>query len=271
MTMENILNRKGARRAADVPEAVLQLLNEGAIPSVNLTEWLLIDHVKLLTRNFRVLGLEETWLETVITDIKTAVKPSAMSTIKLIGTSLPGACTYPEKHAELLQALISHPSDSIRCYAPYLIAAHEKWTLREKLEQALPLVADPNFGVREVVWMALRPDVAAQLENGIGILESWTSHTDANIRRFTTEIIRPRGVWCKHINVLKEKPEMALPILEALKSDPSRYVQDSVANWLNDAAKSQPVFVRLLGDRWLKESGGKETRYIVKRALRSIA
>lgn len=43
-----ILQRKGAQKAVDIPEAVIQLLQKGEIQTVNLTEWLAIDHLKLL-------------------------------------------------------------------------------------------------------------------------------------------------------------------------------------------------------------------------------
>ena len=39
---------------------------------------------------------------------------------------------------------------------------------------------------------------------------------------------------------------IGLPILEPLKSDYSKYVRNSVGNWLNDASKTQSGFVRKL-------------------------
>lgn len=63
---------------------------------------------------------------------------------------------------------------------------------------------------------------------------------------------------------------MALPILENLKSDKSKYVQDSVGNWLNAASKSRPNFVSKLCDDWKLKSKTKETEKIIKRARRTI-
>jgi 3-methyladenine DNA glycosylase AlkC len=69
---------------------------------------------------------------------------------------------------------------------------------------------------------------------------------------------------------LKQNPAIALPVLEALKCDLSRYVQNSVANWLDDTAKTCPLFVKELFTRWETESKSKETIYIVKRAVRNL-
>ena len=69
-----------------------------------------------------------------------------------------------------------------------------------------------------------------------------------------------------HIEALKESPEIYLSVLEKLRADSSRYVQDSVGNWLNDASKSRPHFIAAVCEHWEKESPIKETQYIIKKA-----
>jgi len=265
-----IINRKGARKIQDIPKEVLELLNLGKIETVNLTEWLAIDYIKLIETNFLEIGIAEDNIQLITKKIKAQKKPTTMKTTALVGTMLYELYRDKKEQNTIFKKMSAHKSDAIRCFAPYLKSLNPNADITEKLKQTQKLITDHHFGVREVVWMALRPEIAENLKESIEFLSLWTKSKDENIRRFTTESTRPRGVWCKHIQQLKENPEMALPILENLKADKSKYVQDSLANWLNDASKSKPNFVIELCKKWEKESPTKETQRIVKRAKRTI-
>ncbi|WKN46184.1 DNA alkylation repair protein [Tunicatimonas pelagia] len=264
-----IPNRKGARKVDDIPDEVLELLNKGEIETANLTEWLAIDQVALITETFPSIGLEE-MVQPLQEKLARQKKPSTMNSVKLVGEEVYEVSAKTNQTEVIFQNLLQHPSDTVRCYAPYLITLNNAYSIEEKLKRIKPLVADKHFGVREVVWIAARPFVDQELAKSIQVLSGWTSSGDENVRRFTSEATRPRGVWCKHIESLKENHKQGLPILEPLKSDPAKYVQDSVGNWLNDASKSRPAFVAQLCDRWKAESPTQATQKIIKRARRTI-
>lgn len=167
--------------------------------------------------------------------------------------------------------LATHRSDTIRGWAAYMLARDPAAGLAGALDALRPLADDPHFGVREWAWLAVRERIAADVEAAVGLLAPWAREPSERLRRFASEATRPRGVWCAHIRALRERPEMGLPILEPLAADPSRYVQDSVSNWLNDAAKDRPEWVRDLCARWSGLSPCRETARIVKRATRSLS
>ena len=128
--------------------------------------------------------------------------------------------------------LADHPVDTVRGWAVFALVSQEKDAdVDTLLALVQPVADDPHFGVREWAWMAVRPHLVPEL---------------------------------------KKEPERGLPLLEPLRADSSRYVQDSVANWINDAAKTQPAWARELCERWQEESPTPATERIIKRALRSI-
>ncbi|WP_241485981.1 DNA alkylation repair protein [Chryseobacterium angstadtii] len=260
--------RKGARSTKDIPANILDQLNRGEIESVNLTEWLAVDQ-KLLLENFLLQNSRKEYLDPILGAVSNLKKQTVNTVNQAIGT---GILDEILKHNDegFFSVVSGHTSDLVRCWGTYMIGRNEALTIQQKLEQIQPFASDFHFGVREICWMAVRPDIAGNLEESLSILSKWTAHENEYIRRFSSESTRPRGVWCEHIDVLKQNPGLGLEILEPLRSDSSRYVQDSVGNWLNDASKSQPEFVIEICDEWLRENPTKETQYIVRKALRTI-
>jgi 3-methyladenine DNA glycosylase AlkC len=171
-----------------------------------------------------------------------------------------------------VRALAYHRSDTVRGIAAFAIAQLSKATrVPELLSIIEPFANDPHFGVREWAWMAVRNDLAANLDASIEKLAAWTSSDQPFIRRFAIEVLRPRGVRAKHIALLREEPERCMPLLDPLKRELDRYVQDSVANWLNDAAKDHPGWVDALCEHWLDECGtNRATLRICTHARRSL-
>jgi 3-methyladenine DNA glycosylase AlkC len=254
--------RKGAKRRDEIPPAALEALNTGVIASVNLVEALAIDYsVLLLSVAPRITPQQATPLS------NSATKPLGITQrMALAGELL--LATYGA--TAVIDQFQTHHSDTVRGWACYALGAQDTLTLARKLEAIKPLANDEHFGVREWAWLALRPAIAEAVEPALALLAPWAQASTPNYRRFASEATRPRGVWCRHITLLKNQPELALPLLTPLKSDASRYVQDSVGNWLNDAAKTNPSWVKTLCKQWLSESPSGETACICKRALRSI-
>lgn len=260
--------RKGARTSQDIPTEILAQLNSGQISSANLVEWLAIDALQLLWHVLQQHQREH-YFATVKQQVAALKKPTINSRNACIGQSLWLQMTQ-QGDLIFLQILQQHTADMVRCWACYAVVADEQLSLNARFKRIYPLAADTHFGVREVAWMAMRPFIIAQLEESLDILMLWSQDDDSNIRRFATEAARPRGVWCLHIEALKQNPALAIGLLQQLHNDPARYVQDSVANWLNDASKTQPDFVQALCDQWQAQNPTAATTYIIKKALRTL-
>ncbi|WP_339320410.1 DNA alkylation repair protein [Paenibacillus sp. FSL R10-2734] len=264
-------HRKGARKVSDIPVEIIELLNTGYLQTVNLTEWLAVDHIVLLENVLEELGFGQE-SKPILHRLNDLSEKKIMKLIPAIAREWRQALDSKSEgeQSRVFTALAQHRSDSVRCWAAYMVGQNQSLSLSQKLTAIRPFAADDHFGVREISWMALRESVIAELEDSIEWLEDWVHDQEVNIRRFAIELTRPHGVWAKHITALKENPAIARSLLEPLKSDPAKYVQDSVSNWLNDASKSNPAWVQQICDDWLILSDTKETKRIVTRATRSI-
>lgn len=250
--------KTAGRGVNDISPNRLARLNTGEVEAATLTECLAVDFAALMRNVLPEIGADT--LAKMEHGAATGISKRMSLAARLIRQELGDTA---------LDRLGRHQSDTARGWVCFMIGAADM-PLHDRLAAIRPYADDRHFGVREWSWMAVRPHLTAELESAIAMLAEWTADPSERVRRFASESIRPRGVWCAHIAALRAQPQLGLAILEPLRADPSGYVQDSVGNWLNDAGKDRPDWVQALCARWSSESPTPATARICKRALRSI-
>ncbi len=80
--------------------------------------------------------------------------------------------------------------------------------------------------------------------------------------------MRPRLPWATKLQIFIDDPIPILLILENLKDDPSRFVQKSVANNLNDILKDNYNLGIDTLSKW-SHRATTERKWIIKHALRN--
>ena len=218
--MPNDNKRVGAKRRSEIPAKTLAALNAGLIETANLVEVLAIDFALLMHKLSPKIP-------------KSALQGLASSaglgiTKRML---LGGEILLEHLGFSALETLQSHPADTVRGWACFIVGLTPKLSLAKRLQLIRPLADDPHSGVREWAWMAIRPSVAQELDTAILRLSPWVLEESDYLRRYASEITRPRGVWCTHIQRLKADPKIALPLLNPLRSDKAKYVQNAVGNW----------------------------------------
>ncbi len=250
-------------------ESRKNLIDQGSIETRNLAECLAVDQRVLAAS---LASMVDSTLAEALRDAAQASHSLGISKkVATIGLALgqwleAASAQQRDRHQALLFA---HQSDTVRGWAAFANA----WAVRDAgAEQALAsqlrFAIDTHFGVREWAWLALRPQLASDLEGSLALLCRHAGHADPLVRRFCIEILRPRGVWCEHIARLKSEPEIAEALLVPLLAEADKYPQDSVANWLNDASKTRPDWVRQLFERY--PPACKASMRVFNRATRSL-
>ena len=252
---------RGARTMAAVDPAFRRELEAGRAEARSLVEFLVLDmRVLMAAVAPEVAAGERDRLEAPGPDGK---RPGVTRRMALAGAML-----HDRFGPDAFDRYAGHRSDTVRGWAAYALA-RQGGPLTRLYERIRPLADDANAGVREWAWIALRPAVLADLEAALALGAAWVGDQRPNLRRFAVEITRPRGVWCAHCEPLKRDPARGLVLLEPMRNEAERYPQDSVANWLNDAAKDRPDFVREVCARWSRDATPAAAR-LVRRALRSV-
>lgn len=235
-------------------------LDQGTAESRTLADCLAVDHARLVRSVLPDAG------GPALRAVDAAAGSGILRRMQVIGAVLSVRYGLDEG----LERCRGHTSDTVRGWACFIVGTSPDLDLPTRLARIAPLADDAHFGVREWAWLALREHLAKDVEQAIPLLVPWTAAASERLRRFGSEALRPRGVWCPHIASLKKDPSPGLALLQPLNADPSRYVQDSVANWLNDAGKSTPDWVRTVCSEWQRGQNSPATRRICARALRHL-
>jgi 3-methyladenine DNA glycosylase AlkC len=122
-----------------------------------------------------------------------------------------------------------------------------------------------RFGSAE---FAVRPFILADRNRALTVMRGWADDGNEHVRRLASEGARPRLPWSFQLKELQADPELAWPMLDRLKADPSLYVRKSVANHLNDMSKDHPDWLTARLAHW--DQSTPETAWIVKQALRTL-
>ena len=259
----------GGRRGRDKTSVTSQRaaeLNAAACECSNLMEWLVVDmravaatvFPAILSRGAAMRAMER------IPALESLGVLARMNAISSAFAAEVKSITAPELHALASYA----KSDVPRQWAAYSaqILATDDDT---KLSWARKSAADSNMTVRECAWMAFRPQVSKDPSGLLRRLKPLARDQDANVRRFAVEVTRPRSVWGAHIPTFKSTPQRGETLLRVVAADESRYVRLAVGNWINDAAKSNPVWAQELFERW-DDRGIPVAADVRRRGLRSI-
>lgn len=115
----------------------------------------------------------------------------------------------------------------------------------------------------------IRPFLESHQAETLAKFEDWALDENYHVRRLVSESTRPALPWAPRIHL---PIEAALPLLDILHRDRTRYVTRSVANHLNDITKLDPmlVFDRIRRWRELGQQSPDELEWMTRHSLRTL-
>jgi len=152
-------------------------------------------------------------------------------------------------------------------YGPYGAFVAEYGCIKQDLQFSLDAIKEMT--TRFSCEFPIRSFLNAFPKETLRQLQKWTNDTHYHVRRLASEGTRPTLPWAKNITI---DYRAALPILDALYADSTRFVTRSVANHLNDISKIDPDLVVTTLKRWQQEGmqTDAEMEFITKHSLRTL-
>ncbi len=172
---------------------------------------------------------------------------------------------------KLVDALLKSEVDRLQALAVTVYEAHHADEMDLMIKFLYRSGAMPGTWTQETSQSVLKDVIHKHgLEKVLNKVYRWATNNDPAVRRMLIEAIRPRGVWCKHIDELKRDPAILKEILEQVLDDPSEYVRKAAANNLNDISKDNPTIVCQWVKEWSKGAISPEREWVIQRGLRTL-
>ncbi len=121
----------------------------------------------------------------------------------------------------------------------------------------------------------IRPFVEKHQEKTMEQMARWSLNTNFHVRRLACEGSRPRLPWAAKLQCFIDDPAPLLSTLNQLKDDESKYVQNSVANCINDIFKDNFDVAKDLIDSWIfsdlkNVEVPPQRKWIIRHAIRNF-
>ncbi|WP_343733884.1 DNA alkylation repair protein [Acidovorax sp.] len=145
------------------------------------------------------------------------------------------------------------PDAGDRPYSAFLYLPHSIYIGTHGLPHfEAAMAAQHALTQRFTAEFCIRPYLLHRQGDTLARLRDWAHDGNAHVRRLVSEGTRPRLPWAPRLPAFQANPQLALPLLDALKDDPSSYVRRSVANHLGDIAKDHPDLAVGTARTWLQ-------------------
>lgn len=152
-------------------------------------------------------------------------------------------------------------------YAPYAEYVVKNGCIKKYLQFSLDTLYEitQRFSAEDAIRYFIN---AFPLET-LKVLLVWTTDSHYHVRRLCSEGTRPKLPWSQKINI---PTTAALPILDNLFSDKTRFVTRSVANHINDISKIDLALTLETIGKWQNSGKQKpeEMDYIIRHSLRTL-
>jgi 3-methyladenine DNA glycosylase AlkC len=176
--------------------------------------------------------------------------------------------------ADQLQAAMPPPLDPSRTdddFGRFIHAVPGILAVRHGLEDHCDRALDLLYAATQRFSMEfyIRPFLNRWPDQTLARLAGWADDSNYHVRRLVSEGTRPKLPWAKAVTLGHDQ---TLPLLDRLHADPTRYVTRSVANHLNDIAKTQPDLVTGRLHTWRDEARqtSPELDWMTRHALRTL-